>query len=597
MKLSDFVADFLAKQGIRHVFAISGGASLHLIHSIAEHPDIDYICPQHEQAGAMAADGYARATRNLGAAIATSGPGATNLITGICCAYYDSVPTIFITGQVTTFRFKADTGVRQYGFQETDIVEMCRPVTKYVTVIKDPKRIRYELEKACHIARTGRPGPVLVDIPDNVQRDEIQAETLESYAPEPENASRAAAAGKVKSEVEKCLAHLYRARRPVLITGWGIRLAKADIAARELIEKLGFPVVPTWGMVDFLHHDHPQLVGSFGTHGTRYGNFAVQNADLVLAIGTRLDTHEAGSPLSTFARGATKIVVDIDPAELGKFIKFGMDTDLLICADAGEFTTNLARALERDRLGDISDWKRKIDGWKARYPICPRRYYGEEPVNPYVFVKTLSAVLPEEASIYVDTGCAIAWMMQAFEVKRGQRIIHDFNNTAMGYALPASIGGCLAQDKKSVICVTGDGSLQMNIQELATVLRHDLPIKIILLNNHGYSMIQQTQDQWLGSKYIASTVAGGLAMPDFTRIAEAYGYKTLDIRANAGLHATLSEAVNHPGPIFCNVDIKNTHRVIPQVKFGRPIEDSEPFLDRKEFLETMIVPPLAVSRN
>lgn len=597
MKLSDFVADFLARQGIRHVFAISGGASLHLIHSIAEHPDIEHVCPQHEQAGAMAADGYARATGNMGAAIATSGPGATNLITGICCSYYDSVPTIFITGQVTTFRFKGDTGVRQYGFQETDIVEMCRPVTKYVTVIKDPKMVRYELEKACYIARTGRPGPVLVDIPDNVQREQIQVETLEGYTPEPEIASGAAAAGRMRSDVERCLMHLYKARRPVLIVGWGVRLAKADVVARELIEKLGFPVVPTWGMVDFLPHDHPQLVGSFGTHGTRYGNFTVQNADLILAIGTRLDTHEAGSPLSTFARGATKIVVDIDPAELGKFSKFGMDTDLLICADAGEFIMNLARAVERDRLGDISDWGRKIDEWKTNYPICPQQYYAEEPVNPYVFVKTLSAVLQEQASIYVDTGCAIAWMMQAFEVKRGQRIVHDFNNTAMGYALPASIGACLALNRKPVICVTGDGSLQMNIQELATVLRHDLPIKIILLNNHGYSMIQQTQDQWLGSKYVASTVEGGLAMPDFTRVAQAYGYKTFDIRANSELRASLDPIVNEPGPIFCNVDIKATHRVIPQVKFGRPIEDPEPFIDRREFLATMIVPPLAVSRS
>lgn len=592
MKLSDYVADFLAGQGIRHVFAITGGASVHLIDSISKHSKIGYICPQHEQAGAMAADGYARATANLGAAVATSGPGATNMITGVCGAYYDSVPVIYITGQVATFRLKRDTGSRQVGFQETDVVSMYKPITKYAVMVEDPKRIRYELEKACYFARTGRPGPVLVDIPDNLQREQIDPEELEPFVPP---APQSAAGGGLDKQVERCLELLQEAERPVMVLGWGIRLAKGEKEARDLVERLGVPVVPTWAMVDLLPSDHPLFVGAFGTHGTRYGNFTVQNADLLLAVGTRLDTHEAGSPVTLFARAAKKIVVDIDTPELEKFAKFGMVVDVLIHADAKDFLKAFNKRTRNIRTKDISPWKRRIAEWKARYPVCLPAYYREKEVNPYVFVKTLSQESAEGDVIFVDTGCAVAWMMQGFEFKKDQRVFHDFNNTAMGYALPASIGASIGLDRRPVICVSGDGSLQMNIQELATVVRHKLPIKIFLLNNHGFSMIQQTQDQWLGSRYEASTVEGGLAFPDFVKVAKAYGYKTRTIRSNRTVRQVIREVLDSDGPVFCNVEIRPEHRVIPQVKFGRPIEDSEPLLARKEFFENMIVKPADAS--
>lgn len=592
MKFSDYIADFLANQGIRHVFAIAGGASVHLIDSISKHSKIGYICPQHEQAGAMAADGYARVTANLGAAMSTSGPGATNMITGVCCAYYDSVPVIYITGQVATFRLKRDTGSRQVGFQETDVVDLYKPITKYAVMVEDPKRIRYELEKACYLARTGRPGPVLVDIPDNLQREQINPEELEPFvAPTPEDARD----GNLDRHVDRCLELLQGAKRPVIILGWGVRLAKGEKEARELVEGLGVPLVPTWAMMDLLPSDHPLIVGAFGTHGTRYGNFTVQNADLLLAIGTRLDTREAGSPLTSFAREAQKVVVDVDAPELKKFAKFGMAVDVLIQADARDFLKTLNKRIGSFAMQDLSPWKQRIAEWKARYPICLPTYYEEEDVNPYVFVKALSRESAEGDVIFVDTGCAVAWMMQGFEFKKGQRVFHDFNNTAMGYGLPASIGASIGLDRRPVTCVSGDGSLQMNIQELATVVRHKLPIKIFLLNNHGFSMIQQTQDQWLGSRYEASTVEGGLAFPDFVKVAKAYGYKTRTIRSNRNMGKTIREVLGSDGPAFCNVEIRPEHRVIPQVKFGRPIEDSEPLLERKEFLENMIVKPAEAS--
>ncbi len=591
MKLSDYVADFLARQGIRHVFAISGGASVHLVDSIAKHPEIDYVCPQHEQAGAMAADAYSRATGNLGAAISTSGPGATNMVTGVCCAYYDSVPVIYITGQVTTFRLKRDTGVRQMGFQETDVVDIYKPITKYAVRVDDPARIRYELEKACYLARSGRPGPVLLDIPDDLQRGQISPGELESFTPEPETRDLS----ELVDQVDRCIEILEKAKRPVIILGWGIRLAKADGEVREFIEKLGFPVAPTWAMRDILPSSHHLVVGAFGTHGTRYGNFTVQNADLILAIGARLDTRAAGSPRTTFAREAKKIIVDIDPNELNKFGMLGMEGVLPICANAKDFLQVINQRVAGFSKQDISEWTERISAWKKRYPICLPEYWEQEEVNPYVFVKALSKESAEGSVIFVDTGCALAWMMQAFEVKPNQRLFHDFNNTAMGYALPASIGACFALDRKPIICVTGDGSLQMNIQELATVMRHQLPIKIFLINNHGYNMIRQTQDQWLGSRYLASSIEGGLAFPDFVKVADAYGYKTVTITNNGEVHARIREVLNSHGPVFGNVEISPEHRVIPQTKFGRPIEDAEPLLDRREFLENMIVKPMKAS--
>jgi len=588
MKLSDFIAEYLAKQGVRHVFAISGGASLHLIHSIDDAPGIDFICPQHEQAGAMAADGYARVTRNLGAAVATSGPGATNLITGICCAYYDSVPVIYVTGQVSTFRSKGDTGVRQVGFQETDIVDVCKPITKYAVQISDPLKIKYELEKACYLARSGRPGPVLLDVPDNIQREEIDPSALESFIP-PEETEGVEDLG---AKIDRCVELIKSAKRPVIILGWGVRLAGADDEAVKLARTLGFPVAPTWAVADILPSDDPLYIGTFGTHGTRHANFAVQNADLILAIGTRLDTKATGSPANTFARGAKKVVVDIDANELNKFKKYGVSMDLCFHADAKKFLRAVNQKISAQSAADISDWLNNILNWKKRYPICPQKYYREEDVNPYVFVKILSEVLRENESIFTDTGCTLAWMMQAFDFKKGQRLYHDWNNTAMGWALPASIGAAFALEGKDIICVTGDGSLQMNIQELATVIRHRLPIKIIVVDNQGYSMIQQTQDQWLDSKYLASTVKGGLAFPDFAKVAQAYGFKTITISENKELAGGLNEMVNADGPVFCVVKIKSEHRVIPQVKFGRPNEDTEPLLDRDEFVENMIVSPL-----
>lgn len=591
MKLSDVVAAFLAEQGIKHVFAISGGASLHLIHSIAETPGTSYICPQHEQAGAMAADGYARVSAGLGCAVATSGPGATNLITGICCSYYDSVPVLYLTGQVASFRSKGDTGVRQIGFQETDMVDICRTITKYAVLVKDPYRIRYELQKAVTIARAGRPGPVLVDIPDDIQRMDIVESRLAEYEPEAD----AGVPGVSDAVLDECLAAVRTAKRPVLLFGWGVHLARAEAEARELARMLGVPVVMTWAALDLLPYEDRLAIGGFGTHGVRCANFAVQNADLVLSVGSRLDTKATGTPPSTFAREARIIMVDIDPAEIRKFGRLGVSLQPGLSADAGVFLRGLAGRARGQWVPDFTPWIERIAEWKSLYPVCLPDYEEEKRVNPYWLVKELSRFLEEDEIIVSDTGCALAWMMQAFEFKRGQRFFHAFNNTPMGYALPAAIGAAFAKPGRRVICIAGDGSLQMNIQELTTVIRHKLPIKILLFNNHGHSMVQQTQEMWLGGKYYATSVEGGLAFPDFAKVARAYGFPVDTVSLNASIPAKLKSALAGDGPHFLNIEVDARHRVIPQVKFGRPNEDADPLLDRQEFLGNMIVRPLPVS--
>ncbi len=595
MKMSDYIAQFLAQQGIRHVFAITGGASIHMIHSIAECDDIDYICPHHEQGGAMAADAYARVSGGLGCAIATSGPGATNLITGICGAWFDSVPVLYLTGQVTTGRLKGDTGVRQIGFQETEVIPMVRHVSKYAVQISDASQIRHELEKAVYMAREGRPGPVVVDVPDDLQRADIDAASLEGFTPpkSPDNPDSEA----LGEKVAQCLALLQQAQRPVLVVGWGVRLSGAEKDFMTLADRLGFPILPSWAAMDMCDNDHPLLVGGCGTHGSRSGNFTMQNADLVFSIGARLDSHETG-PIDSWAREAKTIVVDIDQAELDKFPYLGRTIDVPVCADAGAFIAALLEATGDGFSGQkLEAWWERVRGWKEQYPACRQEYHEETPVNPYVFFKALAGTVGDKEHIFIDTGCTIPWIMQAFEFKPGQRLFHDFNNTAMGWALPAAMGGCFALDGKPVTCVAGDGSLMMNVQELATVQKHGLPVRIIVIDNRGYSMVQQTQDQWLEGNYFATTEEGGLGFPDFSKLAAAFDIPAVEIDGNAAIEKGLAKAYAMDGPVLCVVHVPREHRVIPQAHYGYPLEDSMPLLPREEFLANMIVKPLPISQS
>ncbi len=588
-KLAEAVARFCAEKQAGTAFVVAGGASMHLIHAFASTSGCKVMPLHHEQSAAMAADGYTRSSGRTGVAIATSGPGATNLITGIAGAFYDSIPVLFITGQVSTTRMVGITGVRQIGFQETPIVPMVGAITKLAVQITSAKRIRYELERAFWTMHQGRPGPVLIDIPDDLQREYLIWDQLESFVSPSDSRPRPS-----KSDLTLLTKMLQSSERPVLIGGWGIHLSQSESLFLNLVERWNVPTLLTWGASDLLPGNHPLRVGTFGTHGTRHANLALQNADLAISIGSRLDTKATGSPINSFARSAQKVVVDIDNTELEKFAAFDLDIELKIHSDAQLFLQE-ALALPETNL-QFKSWITKIRNWSATlrpYDEVARTVDG---VDPYKFMRALVASAPEELDFFLDTGCSLPWLLQEFLPTPEQRVFHDFNNTAMGWALPAMIGGMVTGSGRTTLCIVGDGSLMMSVQELASLSTLDQPSKIILIDNSGYSMIRQTQDQWLDSNYVASSIDGGLSFPDFRQLTEAFGFEYGEVNADQDIPDKLKwlwEGTRHR---FVRVAVHHDVRVVPQVKFGRPNEDMDPLLPRKIFLDSMVIEPLDVSR-
>src|SRR6202521_1439611 len=424
MKLSDYVIDFLARNGVSHVFGISGGAAVHLFDSAARHPTLDYVCTQHEQSAAIAADGYARVTGKLGVAITTSGPGATNLLTGACCSYYDSIPTLMITGQVSTFRLKGDRPVRQIGFQETDVVSIFASVTKYAHQIRAPESIRYNLEKAYHLA--------FADRPDDLQRAEVDPQRMQGYEPPKLGALQLA------GDLDRLFALLRQASRPVLVLGGGLATPRIGAELEELVKRLNLPVLLTWAGNDQLPFDHPLRVGPFGVYGPRLGNFTVQNADLVLCLGSRLSQNVTGGILPAFARGAKIAMVDAAPGEMDEFDGRGIEIALRIHARLGDFIRALLSRLDGYAAPGHDAWKAKIARWRK---ALPDDRPGPAPkkagfVDAYDFIDRLSQAIPANEPIFVDTGGNLTWTCNGLKIKRGQKLLSAWNNTPMGYALP-----------------------------------------------------------------------------------------------------------------------------------------------------------------
>ncbi len=584
IKVSDYILNYLRAQGINHVFLIIGGFISPLVNSFDKEKNLDYVCTTHEQGAAMAADSYSRITKNLGVAMATSGPGATNLLTGVACSYFDSIPVLYITGQVNTKESSDENSPRQIGFQETDIVSIAKPITKFSQYVKDPKKIKYFLDKAIHIAKSGRPGPVLLDLPIDVQLAEINPSELDSYLPSFEEIDLSLLDQKVDQTIEL----IQNAKRPIIILGAGVKIGRAEEETRNLIERLGIPVVLSWGGIDILPNNHSLRVGGFGVAAGRVGNFAVQNSDLIISLGSRLDTRQTGGRPQTFARGAKKVILDIHKKELNK--GRGIKIDIELNYNITDFLKNIQD--KKIETQDLDSWKEKIRGWKEKYPICLPEYFNQkENVNPYVFMDVLSDKLSDGEIIVVDTGNNLSWTMQGFKIKENQRLFSDLGHASMGYALPGSMGACFANNKQRIICIIGDGGLKMNINEFETIVKHNLPIKVFVLNNHGYGMLKQFQDVWFKSSYKASSIDGGLGDPDFSKIAEAYGMKTVQISNNQELNK-IYEVLNHPGPVLCNLELDPNAKTIPKLEFGKPLEDSSPLLDRDEFRENMIVKPL-----
>lgn len=549
MKVAHLIAKFLAENGIRKVYTVSGGGDLHMIDAICRRDDIRIICQQNEQNAAYAADACARIS-GIGCAMATSGPGATHMVSGIATSYYDSVPVLYITGNQTRARLGTGLGVRQFGFQSMPFVELCKTITKYAVIVMDEKDVLYELEKALWLAKEGRPGPVVIDFPDDIQRADVDPEKLLHFDP-------------MQKEMEPIHTHLFTAKRPIIALGWGVHLAGARDVARKMVERWGVPCVTTWGAADIMA-GHPLYVGTWGTHGIRAANFAVQNADLVIAIGTRLDTKATGSPASSFAPKARLVMVDIDENELRKMERIGRP-----CITIKESAKFFKLFLE----GDFSDWREKVAGWQRDYPaILPS--YG--PDSPYRIMEQLGRYLTHDDVVVSDTGCPLAWAMQTLPFKG--RFIHAFNQTPMGYGLGAAIG-VAGEHPGRVVLLTGDGGLSECINELATIAKHKLNIKIILFNNRGHAMCRQTQKQWLGGVY-HGTSEKDVATPNFMSVALAYGIQT---------YMTLSGIMTLEGdePRFLEIPIDLEQGVVPQVRFGKSIEDADPALPADELARIM----------
>ena len=587
-KISDYIIDFFVAQGLTHVFLVSGGASIHLLHSANNASEILPVPTHHEQGASMAADGYARASGLLGLAVATSGPGATNLITGIAGAWFDSVPCIFITGQVATFRMKGTMSVRQLGFQETDIIEIARPITKLAVQIGSISEIKDVLHKSLDIALSGRPGPVLIDIPDDIQRSfsffepPIKASSKSSRVPN----------SMFNEQLNELGSLLRKSKRPLIILGAGSNSRTTRLHSQELVKSLNLPVLTTWGAKDLIPHDNPNLIGTFGSHGTRYGNFAVQNADLVIVIGSRLSSRETGGDLQTWAREARIIHIDIDNAESDKFKLLGRDLSLKINTDLKDFLPILTK-FAKVNLSDCSFplWLKWIEERKLKY-----RYElsnKTEKIDGYDFFLIFNNFLKNNHQIFLDTGCTVAWAMQSLALPSEVRTFHDYNNTAMGWALPASIGGALANPQKCTTSISGDGSIMMNIQELATAIRYTPGLKIIILNNSGYGMVRQTEEQWLGGINIGTdSRKGDLVFPDFQALASSFGYKSSKVSTHKELVFQLKRMYSDNSIDFLEVIIDPHSKVIPQTRYGYPLEDSEPILSREELRANMLIPIL-----
>jgi acetolactate synthase-1/2/3 large subunit len=585
-KVTDVIAHILAINGVRSVFGVSGGAALHILHSIKNRPEIRLVTTHHEQAAAMAAESTSRVSNSLGVAVTTSGPGATNLITGIAGAFYDSVPAIFITGQVSTNRLSGNTGVRQLGFQETPIVDMVQKITKYAVQVTDPNMVISELEKCIQLAISGRQGPTLFDIPDDVQRMQI---SLPMGLPSvPVKEITGPAYDRPSEEIYSQLKELIvNAKRPVFVLGWGVHLSKREIEIREALDSMRWPTLLTWGASDFLEEDCEYRVGTFGTHGNRDANIIIQNSDLIISIGSRLDTKSTGSPASSFAKEAKLIMIDTDKKEIDKFDDLNRRVNLAINLNLrSESFLEILESMKNTAAPIQHKWNDYVQSVKLR---LKRQFLNQDEnfVDPYNFIKMLSGLAPTESDLFVDTGCAIAWASQSWQFKKNQRLFHDFNNTAMGWALPASIASLLKEESRNTYAIIGDGSFMMSLQELATIKSLNKPIKIFLLNNSGYSMIKQTQDQWFDSNYFASDLGSDMFFPNYSEIALAFGYNYKRLSNDRNLSEEIEEVLLNGNSVLCEVLISPHSRVIPQVKFGSPIEGMEPAISEDFFKSLM----------
>ncbi len=608
-RLADYVADFLVRYGIKDCFMVTGGGAMHLNDALGHKEGLRCMYNHHEQGCAIAAEAYARVQNKMAALCVTTGPGGTNAITGVLGGWLDSIPMFVLSGQVrydTTARymgqFTEGLPLRAVGDQEYDITRSVSSMCKYAVMIEDPKEIRYALEKGFHLATTGRRGPVWIDIPVDYQGATIETDELRAYDPEEDKAAMPVPVS--RETVQNVIEKVRQAKRPVLYAGNGIRLSEGHPVFRKVVEKLGIPVATCWDSIDAIEDAHPLYVGRGGIMGDRAGNFAVQNADLVLAVGNRLSIRQVGYNWKSWAREAYVIDVDVDAAELKKTT---IHVDMPICADARNFFEEMAGLLEGETAPVFSgtDWVTQCQKWKEAYPVTQPKHWEEDGkyANVYAFIKYLSSSLSDGNLTVVSNGSACVVGSHNYVIKKDARFLINSGVASMGYGLPAAIGACRASGDGPTICIEGDGSIMMNLQELQTVITNRLPIKLFLINNEGYHSIRQTQSNLFNehSRVGIGPESGDLSFPDFGKLSEAFGYRYISAHSNAEMKHAVDEALAAEGAVFCEIFVSPgqyfepksaTKRLEDGTLVSPPLEDLAPFLPKEEVLANLYVKPV-----
>jgi acetolactate synthase-1/2/3 large subunit len=595
IRVADYIAKFIYEQGVKDVFMLSGIAILHLADALVCNKKLNIICLHHEQAVSMAVEAYAKTTDNFGVGFFTTGPGGTNAITGLAGAWLDSVPCLYISGQVKrkdAIYKMGIPGLRQVGVQEINIIPIVESITKYSAFVDNPMDIRYHLEKAFYMAKEGRPGPVWLDIPSDVQEALIEPDLLKGFKADCTYQEISDA------QIETIARYILSASRPVILAGHGVRISGAIDSLLKLACKLGIPIVTTYLGIDVIDSASPVYIGRLGIKGDRAGNLAVQNSDLILVIGCSLAIAETSDRYDVFGRDAKIIVVDIDEASHRKNT---VSIDHFIKSDAKQFLNKLSISLDH-HANMYGRWLEFCVSLKNRYPVCLPEYEDlEDRINVYYFLDRLSHNLSPDDAVVTDCGSAFFAGSQAIKIKQGMRYITSGGLGTMGYNLPASIGVSVALGKRRVICITGDGSFQLNIQELQSIIHYRLPVKIFILNNEGYLSIRVSQARSFVDRFIGESPASGVSFPDASKIATAYGIKFVRISDNKKLDEALDIVLGYDGPAICEIMTPSDQMIIPTMAsekkedgtvVSKPMEDMYPFLDRKEFKSIMIVKPL-----
>lgn len=598
MKLADYVISYLEQLNVKHMFMLPGGGAMHLNDSLGKSEKIQYVVCLHEQACAIAAEAYARVTNKPGLLMVTTGPGGTNAITGVAAAYIESTPMIVISGQVKMADQINQQRIRQQGMQEVDIVSIVTPITKYAVMVTDPESIRYHLDRAVYEATSGRKGPVWLDIPLDIQAkqvDETKLRGWQSIQPDAEDEEEQENA--LEKQVLQVIEYLNQAKRPVLLAGNGIRLAGGQEEFEKLVDCLQIPVLTTWNGIDLIEDTHPLFFGRPGGMGQRYANFVQQNSDFFLSIGARMNLLQTGYNFDGFAREAVKIMVDIDENELHKI---NVRPQIPICADAKRFMELLLKHRDKIKQREDAEWISYANRMKQKYPVVLKEHWQQkEKVNTYALLDTITEQMkPEDIYVSGSSGTCIDVSMQTFRVKKGQRVFSTKGLASMGFGVPATIGACLAGGRRRTVCVNGDGGFQMNIQELETIRRLDLPIKIFVLNNEGYAQIHATQSNIFAGHYVACDEASNLTLSPISDVAAAYRLKTVQIWNNQELKEKVQEVLEYEGPVICEVMVPITLSAFPkQVSYKRsdgqmeslPLEYMNPILSEEEMKENMLI--------